>query len=160
MKEKLDEGMATLHDSYDNLGQQIINFRNEAVEIEKEIVKVGDAMSSKMKTLQVKADDIGNLAGESLHKHKKLLDGQSVALEGLETIRKFQSQAIEESRNTLQDLAEFGQRQQEELLHRQQQLQSAHDDLVENSKTMLAAQVSVSLSPIILTFECLLMLLS
>ncbi|KAA8530696.1 hypothetical protein F0562_005370 [Nyssa sinensis] len=140
MKEKLDEGMAMLHDSYDNLGQEIINLRNEAVEIEKEIVKVGDAMSSKMKTLQGKADDIGNLAGESLHKQKKLLDGQSVALEGLETIRKFQSQAIEESRNTLQDLAEFGQRQQEELLQRQQQLQSAHDDLVENSKTILAAQ--------------------
>ncbi|KAA8547678.1 hypothetical protein F0562_004107 [Nyssa sinensis] len=140
MKENLDERMVMLHDSYNNLGQEINNLRNETVEIEKEISKVGDAMSSKMKTLESKADDIGNLAGKSLDKQKQLLDGQTVALEGLEIIRKFQSQAIEESRGTLQELAEFGHRQHEELIQRQEQLQRAHDHLVENSKTILEAQ--------------------
>ncbi|KAL2521911.1 Protein GAMETE EXPRESSED 1 [Forsythia ovata] len=35
---------------------------------------------------------------------------------------------------------EFGKNQQEELIRRQEQLQQAHDHLVENSKTILAAQ--------------------
>ncbi|XP_059641842.1 protein GAMETE EXPRESSED 1 [Cornus florida] len=140
MREKLDEGMSMLHDSYDNLGREIDNLKNETVEIEKEIGRVGDQMSSKMKTLESKADDIGAMAGSSLEKQKQLLDGQSVALEGLESLTKFQSEALEESRGTLQWLAEFGHRQQEELLRRQQQLQRAHDHLVENTKSMLAAQ--------------------
>lgn len=45
-------------------------------------------------------------------------------------------------RAIMQQLAEFGHRQQEELLNRQKQLELAHDHLVENSKTILAAQVS------------------
>lgn len=98
MKENLAEGMALLQNSYDNLGVEIINLRNEAAEIEKEIGKVGDAMFSKMSILQNKADDIGNMAGTSLDKQKQLLDGQSVALEGLHFLTKFQSQALEESR--------------------------------------------------------------
>ncbi|XP_020550550.1 protein GAMETE EXPRESSED 1 isoform X2 [Sesamum indicum] len=140
MKENLAQGMALLKDSYENLGVEIVNLRNEAVEIEKEIGKVGDAMFSKMTTLQSKADDIGNIAGTSLDKQKQLLDGQSVALEGLHFLTKFQSQALEESRVTLQKLVEFGQKQQEELLQRQKQLHQSHDHLVENSKLMLAAQ--------------------
>jgi hypothetical protein len=43
----------------------------------------------------------------------------------------------------LQQLAEYGHRQQEELLQRQDQLQRVHDHLMENSKSMLAAQVSI-----------------
>ncbi|CAK9138616.1 unnamed protein product [Ilex paraguariensis] len=140
MREKLQEGMAMLHDSYDNLGQEITNLKNEAVEIEKEINKVGDAMSSKMESLQTKADDIGNMAGISLDKQKQLLDGQSLGLEGVHYLTKFQSQALEESRGTLQQLAEFGHKQEEELLRRQEQLKQAHDRLVENSKTILEAQ--------------------
>ncbi|KAL0330986.1 UNVERIFIED_CONTAM: protein GAMETE EXPRESSED 1 [Sesamum angustifolium] len=140
MKENLAQGMALLKDSYENLGVEIVNLRNEAVEIEKEIGKVGDAMFSKMTTLQSKADDIGNMAGTSLDKQKQLLEGQSVALEGLHFLTKFQSQALDESRVTLQKLVEFGQKQQEELLQRQKQLHQSHDHLVENSKLILAAQ--------------------
>ncbi|PIN26271.1 hypothetical protein CDL12_00975 [Handroanthus impetiginosus] len=140
MKENLAEGMALVKDSYENLGVEIMNLRNEAVEIEKEIEKVGDAMFSKMSILQSKADDIGNIAGTSLDKQKQLLDGQSVALDGIHFLTKFQSQALEESRVTLQKLAEFGHKQQEELLQRQKQLHQSHDHLVENSKQILAAQ--------------------
>lgn len=98
MKENLAQGMALLQNSYENLGEEIVNLRNEASEIEKEIGKVGDAMSSKMSVLQSKADDIGSLAGTSLDKQKELLEGQSVALDGLNFLTKFQSQALEESR--------------------------------------------------------------
>lgn len=98
MKVKLEEGIEFLHDSYNNLGVEIDNLKNETVEIEKEIEKVGDEMSLKMRTLQSKADDIGNTAGISLEKQNKLLDGQSLALEGLQVLTKFQSQALEESR--------------------------------------------------------------
>lgn len=45
----------------------------------------------------------------------------------------------------MQQLAEFGHRQQEELLHRQKQLEQAHDHLVENSETILAAQVKLGI---------------
>jgi hypothetical protein len=41
----------------------------------------------------------------------------------------------------LQQLAKFGHEQQDKLLQRQQQLQQAHDHLVENSKSILEAQV-------------------
>ncbi|KAL3520932.1 hypothetical protein ACH5RR_019081 [Cinchona calisaya] len=140
MKENLDEGMAMLHDSYTNLGREITNLRDEAVEIEKEISRVGNAMSSEMDTLQSKADDIGNMAENSIEKQKQLLDGQSMALNGLHLLTETQSKALEESRGTLQKLVEFGHKQQDELLHRQKQLQQAHDHLVANSKTILEAQ--------------------
>ncbi|XP_057799025.1 LOW QUALITY PROTEIN: protein GAMETE EXPRESSED 1-like [Salvia miltiorrhiza] len=140
MKENLAQGMALLQSSYENLGDEIVKLRGEAAEIEREIEKVGDAMSSKMSVLQSKADDIGNMAGTSLDKQKELLDGQSEALEGLNFLTKFQSQALEESRLTLQKLAEFGHKQQEELLEKQKQLHQSHDSLVENSKLILAAQ--------------------
>ncbi|XP_047974363.1 protein GAMETE EXPRESSED 1-like [Salvia hispanica] len=140
MKENLAQGMELLQSSYENLGDEIVKLRNEAAEIEIEIGKVGDAMSSRMSVLQSKADDIGNMAGTSLDKQKELLDGQSIALEGLDFLTKFQSQALEESRLTLQKLAEFGHKQQEELLEKQKQLHKSHDHLVENSKLILSAQ--------------------
>ncbi|KAK4606406.1 hypothetical protein RGQ29_000585 [Quercus rubra] len=142
MRRSLVDGMSTLKDSYNILGQEIDNLRNEAIELEKGITKVGDAMSMKMRSLQSKADDIGNMAGVSLDKQQQLLDGQSTALEGLQILTKFQSKALEESRSTLQQLAEYGHRQQEELLRRQEQIQRVHDNLMENSKSILAAQES------------------
>ncbi|KAL8521497.1 hypothetical protein ACS0TY_011858 [Phlomoides rotata] len=142
MKQNLVQGMALLQNSYDELGVEIINLRNEASEIEKEIGKVGDAMSSKMSILQNKADDIEIIAGTSLDKQKLLLDGQVEALDGVRFLTKFQSEALEESRATLEKLAEFGHKQQEELLERQKQLHRSHDSLVENSNLILAAQVS------------------
>ncbi|KAH9675374.1 protein GAMETE EXPRESSED 1 [Citrus sinensis] len=140
IKEKLDEGMATLIDAYSNLGKEVNNLRDEAIEIEKEISKAGDAMFSSMEQLQRKADNIGSMAGDSLDKQQQLLHGQSTALESLQLLTKFQSEALAESRNTLQELAEYGHKQQEELLKRQEQLQEVHDHLFKNSRSILAAQ--------------------
>lgn len=98
MRRNLVDGMVMLKDSYNILGQEIDNIRNEAIEIEKGITKVGDAMYMKMRNLQSKADDIGNIAGISLDKQQQLLDGQSTALEGLQILTKFQTEALEESR--------------------------------------------------------------
>ncbi|KAM6548457.1 hypothetical protein CsatB_020133 [Cannabis sativa] len=142
MKVKLEEGILMIHDSYNNLDKEIGGLRDETVQIEKEINRVGDSMSSKMNILQNKADDIGNVAGLSLEKQKEVLKGQSEALNGLQSLTQFQSKALEESRAVMQQLANFGHEQQEELLQRQEKLQQAHDHLVENSKSMLAAQES------------------
>lgn len=98
MKKKFEEGMAMIQGSYNNLGLEIDKLRNDAVEIENEISRVGNTMTLKMENLQSRADDIGEVAGQSLDKQKQLLDGQSTALEGLQFLTKFQSQALEESR--------------------------------------------------------------
>ncbi|GJT04112.1 protein gamete expressed 1 isoform X1 [Tanacetum coccineum] len=140
MNERLDEGMTMLNESANKLGEEMNNLRNEAVEIEKEVGKVGDAMFKKMDTVQNKADDIENIAETSLNRQKQLLESQSSALEILQTVTTFQSQALEESRGTLQKLIELGHNQQQELIQRQEQLKQAHDHLVQNSKTILAAQ--------------------
>ncbi|XP_057492446.1 LOW QUALITY PROTEIN: protein GAMETE EXPRESSED 1-like [Actinidia eriantha] len=140
MKNKLEESMAVLHESYNNVVQEISRLKDEAAEIEKTIGKVGDAMATKMNTLQSKADDIGTMAGLSLDKQKQLLDGQSLAIDGLQVLSKFQSQALEESRGTLQQFAELWSKQEDELLQRQELLQQSHDRVAENSKTILAAQ--------------------
>lgn len=104
MKKNIKEGMEMLQGSYSDLGEEIGNLRNEAVEIEKEISKVGDEMSSKMKYLQSKADDIGNMAGVSLDKQQQLLDGQTTALKDLEFLTRFQSEALEESRKSVKTI--------------------------------------------------------
>ncbi|KAL4567279.1 hypothetical protein LXL04_022858 [Taraxacum kok-saghyz] len=140
MNERLDEGMMMLNESADKIGEELGKLRKETIEIEKEIGKIGDAMFMKMDMLQSKADDIENITETSLHKQKQLVDSQNAALEVLQTVTSFQSQALEESRETLQQLIEIGQNQQQELIQRQQQLKQAHDHLVENSKTILAAQ--------------------
>lgn len=98
MKESLEEGMSAVHESYSNLGEGIDILMNETVKIEKEINEVGEELSSKMNSLQSKTDDITNMAETSLDKQKEILDGQSEALNGLEVLRKFQSEALEKSR--------------------------------------------------------------
>lgn len=100
MKRSLEDGVAMLKDSYNYLGKEIENLRDEAIEIENEVNKVGVAMSLQMGSLQSKAEDIGNMAGISLDKQQQLLDGQSTALEGLNSLTEFQSKALEESRYT------------------------------------------------------------
>ncbi|XP_076928861.1 protein GAMETE EXPRESSED 1-like [Bidens hawaiensis] len=140
MSERIDEGMMMVNESANKLSEEMISLRNEAVEIEKEIGKVGDAMFMKMNTLQSKADDIENITETSLDKQKQLIESQSSAIEVLQTVTRFQSQALEESRGSLQQLISLGQSQQQELIQRQQQLKQCHDDLVENSKNILAAQ--------------------
>ncbi|CAI8587442.1 unnamed protein product [Vicia faba] len=140
MKRNLEDGVALLQESYSYLGKEIEKLRDETIEIENEVIKVGDAMSSKMNNLQNKAEDIGNMAGISLDKQQQLLDGQSTALEGLNSLNEVQFKALEESRKSLQYFIEYGHRQQEELLKRQEQIQGLHDKLMENSKTILSAQ--------------------
>ncbi|WCJ26150.1 gamete expressed protein 1 [Euphorbia peplus] len=140
MNEKLKEGMETIHDSYTNLGQQVDNLKNEAVEIEKQIGEVGEKMSFRMEKLQTSADEIEGKAVKSLDNQEQLIHGQSTALKGLQILTEFQSEALEESRGHLQRLAEYGRKQQEEILERQEQIQKIHDNLIENSKSILAAQ--------------------
>ncbi|WVZ16269.1 hypothetical protein V8G54_010320 [Vigna mungo] len=95
-------------ESNNYLGKEIGKLGDEAIEIENEVIKVEDAMSSRMNTLQSKAEDIGNMAGLSLDKQHQLLDGQSTALEFLNSLIQFQSNALEEIRKTLQYFAEYG----------------------------------------------------
>ncbi|KAL3818365.1 hypothetical protein ACJIZ3_004270 [Penstemon smallii] len=140
MKENLEEETSLFKDSFDNLGQEVNNLRKEAVVIEKEIERVGDVMFLEMRNLQGKADEIGNMAGMSLAKQKQIFDGQTEALTSLDFLSKFQSEALEESRENLRKLVEFEHKQQEELLQRQKQLHQTHDYLVENSKLILATQ--------------------
>ncbi|KAG6581258.1 Protein GAMETE EXPRESSED 1, partial [Cucurbita argyrosperma subsp. sororia] len=142
LRRSLEEGMEMLQDSYSNLGREMDGLREEAIEIEKEIAKVGDSMSLKMKYLQSTADDIGNMAGLSLDKQQELLDAQSTALNGLHSLSKVQSEALEDSRRKLQQLAEYGRKQQDEFLQRQGQLQQLHDRLMDNSNSILEAQQS------------------
>ncbi|CAL5187039.1 unnamed protein product [Lathyrus oleraceus] len=142
MKRSLEDGVALLKESYSYLGKEIDKLRDEAIEIENEVIKVGDTMSSKMNNLQNKAEDIGNMAGISLDKQQRLLDGQSTALKGLNSLNEVQFKALEESRKSLQYFAEYGHRQQEELLKGQEQIQGLHDKLMESSKTILSAQES------------------
>ncbi|KAG4387416.1 hypothetical protein AAZX31_11G219000 [Glycine max] len=142
MKRSLKDGVAMLKDSYNYLGKEIEKIRNEAIEIENEVIKVGNAMSSRMDNLQSKAGDIGNMTGISLDKQQQLLDGQSTALEGLNSLTEFQAKALEESRKTLQYFAEYGHRQHEELIQRQQQIKGFHDRLMENSREILSSQES------------------
>ncbi|KAL6656092.1 hypothetical protein ACP70R_006918 [Stipagrostis hirtigluma subsp. patula] len=140
MREKIDDGMKRIEESYKSLGSGMDKLKDEAAFIQKEIKTVGDSMSSKMHDLQSTANDIGSVAGKSLENQMQLLDGQNRAMEGLNNLHIFQAQALEESRETVQKLAQFGQRQQEELLSRQEQIRQAHDHLIQNSHSILEAQ--------------------
>ncbi|OEL36916.1 Protein GAMETE EXPRESSED 1 [Dichanthelium oligosanthes] len=142
MREKIDAGMVRVEESYESLGNGMDKLKEETGYIQREIKSVGDSMSSKMQDLQSKADDIGSVAGKSLENQMHLLDGQNRAMEGLNTLHSFQEKALEESRETVQKLAQFGQRQQEELLARQEQIRQAHDHLIQNSHSILEAQVN------------------
>lgn len=62
------------------------------------------------------------------------------------------SNTLSNCRSTLQRLAEYGHRQQEELLQKQQQLQQVHDHLMENSKSILAAQVCLAFDFFLMRF--------
>ncbi|XP_024631939.1 protein GAMETE EXPRESSED 1 [Medicago truncatula] len=143
MKRNLEDGVALLKESYNYLGKEIEKLRDEAIEIENKVIKVGDAMSSKMNILQSKAEDIENVAGISLDKQHQLVEGQSTALKFLNSLNEVQFKALEESRKNLQYFAEYGQKQHEELLRRQEQMQEVHDQLMESSKKILSAQETI-----------------
>ncbi|EOA13111.1 hypothetical protein CARUB_v10026121mg [Capsella rubella] len=142
MKETLKDGMEMFSDAYTNIQEGVDKLISDTKQIEGEINVLGNNLSTKMNDLQSKTDDIGVKAGSSLDKQQKLLDGQSVALDGIQFLTRFQSEALQESRNTLQRLKEFSQEQQEDLAKRQEKLQEVHDHLFENSKSMLEAQVA------------------
>ncbi|MCI06655.1 protein GAMETE EXPRESSED 1-like [Trifolium medium] len=114
-----------------------------AIVIENEVIKVGDAMSSKMNTLQSKAEDIENKVGISLDKQQQLSDGQSTALEGINSLNEVQFKALEENRKSQQYFAEFGDKQQEEFIRRQQEMQGLHDRLMENSNKIMSFLESI-----------------
>ncbi|EOY02272.1 hypothetical protein QUC31_018263 [Theobroma cacao] len=118
MNDQLKEGLTMLVGANKNLVHEIDNLKNEAISIENEISKVGNAMSSSINNLQRTAHDIGNTAGISLDKQRQLLEGQSTAVEGVQYMIRFQSEALEESRNALQQLPEYEQKQLEEFLER------------------------------------------
>ncbi|EMS48313.1 hypothetical protein TRIUR3_24934 [Triticum urartu] len=113
MRKKIEAGMERIQESYDQLGDGMGKLTEEAVGIQKEIATVGDLMSSKMLVLQGTADEIGSVAGKSLENQMQLLDGQNKAMDGLTSLHTFQSQALEESRETLEKFALFGQPQEE-----------------------------------------------
>lgn len=140
MRDKIDAGMERIQESYESLGSGMDKLKEEAVGIQKEIRTVGDSMSSKMKDLQGTADEIGSVTGRSLENQAQLLEGQDKAMEGLSSLHSFQAKALEESRATIENFAQFGQRQQEELLSKQEQIRQAHDHLIQNSHSILEAQ--------------------
>ncbi|GAB2247149.1 hypothetical protein Droror1_Dr00007031 [Drosera rotundifolia] len=140
MRKKLEEDMKIVQDSYNNLGEEIDSLQSKAIEMEMEIGKFGEEMSTRMERLQARADGIANVTDISLGKQQDLLDGQSKALDGLQSMTKFQSQALEESRITLKKFLDFADVEHKKLLTQQDQLLQAHDRLAENSKSILAAQ--------------------
>ncbi|GLT46254.1 hypothetical protein SLA2020_200250 [Shorea laevis] len=140
MKSSLEEGMASLHESYNNLGEKINDIKTETIKVEQKISEVGNAVSDKMTTLETKADDIGRMAGISLNNQQQLLDYQNIALRDLQSLTESQSEALRESRTSLQELFEFVHQQREMVLQRQDQLKRSHEDLGQSLKTMLEAQ--------------------
>ncbi|KAG2647393.1 hypothetical protein PVAP13_2KG572200 [Panicum virgatum] len=140
MRGAVDAGMARVEESYKTLGDGMDRLRDDAAAVERGVRAVGDAVASRMDGLQRAADDIGSAAGRSLENQMRLLDGQAKAMRELNDLHGFQARALEESRETIQRLAHFGQKQQEELLARQEEIRSAHDHLIQNSHSILQAQ--------------------
>ena len=61
---------------------------------------------------------------------------------------------MNDCRETIQKLAQFGQRNQEELLSRQEQIRQAHEHLIQNSHSILEAQVLISQFGNMTSFTC------
>ncbi|XP_078180463.1 gamete expressed protein 1 [Carex rostrata] len=140
IKEKIESGIDLIEEAYEKLGDGMERLSNETAGLEKEIKSVGENMSSMMQNIQSTTNDIGLLANESLERQSKVLDGQEAALESLEYLRRSQSQALKESRETVERLAELGKKQQEDLLKRQELIKQNHDRMVQNLNAILAAQ--------------------
>lgn len=98
MKESTVEGMALLRNSFNNLDLEVDKFELEALEIENAIGKMDDEMSSKMKYLQNKADNIRNITAVSIGVQSELLKGESDALKGFQQMSNFMTEALEDSR--------------------------------------------------------------
>uniref|UniRef100_A0A0D9X2P2 Uncharacterized protein n=1 Tax=Leersia perrieri TaxID=77586 RepID=A0A0D9X2P2_9ORYZ len=140
MREKLAAGMKEVEEMYRVVGEEMGRLKEEAMGIGREVRVVGDGMAARLGDLQIAAGEIGVVAGRSLENQMKLLDGQAKAMEGIDDLYRFQAMALQESRETIQKLAQFGKQQQQELLSRQEQIRHAHDDLMKNSESILEAQ--------------------
>ncbi|KAL9245965.1 hypothetical protein vseg_019555 [Gypsophila vaccaria] len=140
LREKLKENLEKVEESYLNLRQEIEVLQLRAADVLAKVNKYGEALTSEMQNLQGKADEIADMAGVSVQNQQELLAIQSQALEGLQSLTKFQSEALQESRITLEQIVGFARGQHQELMQQQEQLLQAHDRLASNSKSMLEAQ--------------------
>ncbi|KAJ0261630.1 Protein GAMETE EXPRESSED 1 [Hirschfeldia incana] len=140
MGEAMKIGMEIFNDTVTDVREGVDMLKNDTKQIGGEISVLGEKMTTKMTALENQTSAIGTITNNTLDKQQKLLDGQSVAIESIQSLNQFQSEALQESRSTLQRFVEFSQEQQEDLAKRQEQLQQVHDHLFENSKSMLAAQ--------------------
>ncbi|KNA19068.1 hypothetical protein SOVF_065020, partial [Spinacia oleracea] len=140
LKEKLEENMSKIREFYENLGGEIVGLQKKVFDVEKEVDKVGETMLTQMQNLQGKTDDITEMARISVDKQQELLQGQSVAIEGVQSLSIFLSKALQESRVSLEQIVDFAKGQHEELLEQQQKLVLANDRLANNSKSILASQ--------------------
>ena len=98
LKEKLEEDMFRIQESYNNLGEEIANLQKKTVDVKHGLNKVGEEMFLQVQNLQGKTDDITEMAKISVDKQQELLQGQSKAIEGLQSLTTFLSQALQESR--------------------------------------------------------------
>ncbi|CAD6203886.1 unnamed protein product [Miscanthus lutarioriparius] len=137
---QIEAGMARIEESYERLANGMDKLKEETEYIQREIKSAFESMSSEIQDLQSTGDDIGSVAGKSLENQMQLLNGQTQVMDGLNKLHGFQAQALEESRETIQKLAQFGQRKQEELLSRQEEIRQAHEHLIQNSHSILEAQ--------------------
>jgi COX assembly protein 1 len=98
MRKTLDTSMADIQKSYVILGEDIGFLQTLTSQTQKQITEVAGTMSLQLDNLQIKADGIGNVVTLSLGQQKELLDGQSLVLQGLDTLTQTQAEAFEQSR--------------------------------------------------------------
>lgn len=140
MQKTLDTSMADLQNSYVRLGEDIGFLQTLTSQTQKQISEVAGTVSSQLDNLQSKADDIGNVVTLSLGQQKQLLDGQSLALQGLDTLTQTQTEAFEQSRLSVQQLADNARQHQHEFTMYQEKLQATHNRLAQSSSAILSAQ--------------------
>ncbi|KAL9229459.1 hypothetical protein vseg_004923 [Gypsophila vaccaria] len=140
MRVKVAENMAKVEDSYYNLRENMMILQLKSADVQNEVNRFGETLTSRMHDLQGKADEIAGMTGITVQNQQELLASQSQALEGLQSLTSFQSEALQESRVTLQQIVGFAHEQHQELREQQDQLLQAHERLASNSYSMLEAQ--------------------
>ncbi|KAH9302373.1 hypothetical protein KI387_013956 [Taxus chinensis] len=140
MQNTMDSSMANLGKYYASLGEGIGFLQTLTKQTQMELTEVAGTMSSQLNNLQNKADDIRNVVTVSLNQQQQLLSGQSLALQGLDTLSQHQAEAFQESRASLQQLADGARQHQIEFSSYQKELQQTHERLAHSSSAILAAQ--------------------
>lgn len=98
MGETMKAGMEMFNDAVANVKEGVDKLKNDTKQIEGEISVLGKTVILKMDDLENKTEIIGIMTGSSLDKQQKLLDGQSAALDNLQFLTRFQTEALQESR--------------------------------------------------------------